>query len=75
MKLTSFNKSVGTDNVVLTAQFDMPEVKAQLMLTYRINTAGEVIVTEKMTTDKEAKVADLFRYGMQLQMPETFSKL
>ena len=28
-----------------------------------------------MTTDKEAKVADLFRYGMQLQMPETFSKL
>ena len=75
MKLTSFNKSVGTDNVVLTALFDMPEVKAQLMLTYRINTAGEVIVTEKMTTDKEAKVADLFRYGMQLQMPETFSKL
>ena len=75
MKLTSFNKSVGTDNVVLTAQFDMPEVKAQLMLTYRINTAGEVIVTEKMTTDKEAKVADLFRYGMQLKMPETFSKL
>ena len=34
-----------------------------------------VPVTEKMTTDKEAKVADLFRYGMQLQMPASFSKL
>jgi beta-galactosidase len=39
------------------------------------NAAGEVAVTEKMTTDKEAKVADLFRYGMQLQMPASFSKL
>ena len=53
----------------------MPEVKAELMLRYRINAAGEVTVTEKMTTDKEAKVADLFRYGMQLQMPASFSKL
>lgn len=44
-------------------------------LTYNINAAGEVVVTEKMTTDKEAKVADLFRYGMQLQMPAAYSKL
>ena len=75
MNLKSFDKSESKDSVVLTANFEMPEVKAELMLRYRINAAGEVAVTEKMTTDKEAKVADLFRYGMQLQMPVSFSKL
>ena len=75
MNLKSFDKSESKDSVVLTANFEMPEVKAELMLRYRINAVGEVAVTEKMTTDKEAKVADLFRYGMQLQMPASFSKL
>ena len=75
MNLKSFDKSESKDSVVLTANFEMPEVKAQLMLRYRINAAGEVAVTQQMTTDKEAKVADLFRYGMQLQMPASFSKL
>lgn len=75
MNLKSFDKSESKDSVVLTANFEMPEVKAELMLRYRINAAGEVTVTEKMTTDKEARVADLFRYGMQLQMPASFSKL
>ena len=75
MNLKSFDKSESKDSVVLTANFEMPEVKAELMLRYRINAAGELTVTEKMTTDKEAKVADLFRYGMQLQMPASFSKL
>ena len=75
MNLKSFDKSESKDSVVLTANFEMPEVKAELMLRYHINAAGEVAVTEKMTTDKEAKVADLFRYGMQLQMPASFSKL
>lgn len=75
MNLKSFDKSESKDSVVLTANFEMPKVKAELMLRYRINAAGEVTVTEKMTTDKEAKVADLFRYGMQLQMPASFSKL
>lgn len=75
MNLKSFDKSESKDSVVLTANFEMPEVKAELMLRYRINATGEVTVTEKMTTDKEAKVADLFRYGMQLQMPASFSKL
>ena len=75
MNLKAFDKKVGKDSVVLTATFDMPDVKAELALRYRINAAGEVAVTEKMTTDKEAKVADLFRYGMVLDMPASFSKI
>lgn len=75
MTLTAFNKEVAKDSVVLTANFDMPEVKAQLQMRYRINTAGEVQVSEKMTTNKEAAVPDMYRYGMVLDMPATFSKI
>ena len=75
MNLKSFDKSEMKDSVVLTATFEMPEVKAELALRYRINAVGEVSVTEKMTTDKAAKIADLFRYGMVLDLPASFSKL
>ena len=75
MNLKSFDKSEMKDSVVLMATFEMPEVKAELVLRYRINAVGEVSVTEKMTTDKAAKIADLFRYGMVLDLPASFSKL
>lgn len=75
MNLKSFDKSEMKDSVVLTATFEMPEVKTELVLRYRINAVGEVSVTENMTTDKAAKVADLFRYGMVLDLPASFSKL
>ena len=75
MNLKSFDKSEMKDSVVLTATFEMPEVKAELVLRYRINAVGEVSVIEKMTTDKAAKIADLFRYGMVLDLPASFSKL
>ena len=75
MNLKSFDKSEMKDSVVLTATFEMPEVKAELVLRYRINAVGEVSVTEKMTTDKAAKIADLFRYGMVLDLPASYSKL
>lgn len=75
MNLKSFDKKVSKDSVVVVANFEMPEVKASLELRYRINAAGEVAVTQKMKTDKEAKVADLFRYGLKLQMPAYYSKL
>ncbi len=75
MKLQSFDKAVAKDSVVLTAKFEMPDVKAQLIMRYKVNAAGEVVVSEKMITDKDAEVSDLFRYGMQLQMPAKFGKI
>ncbi|MBQ7511104.1 MAG: DUF4981 domain-containing protein [Prevotella sp.] len=57
---------------VVTATFDLPDQKAQLTMTYTLTSSGEVIVREHLTTDKEAKVSDLFRFGMSLQMPCQF---
>ncbi|MBP5339025.1 MAG: DUF4981 domain-containing protein [Prevotella sp.] len=64
-----------SDGSVVTATFDLPDQKAKLTMTYSLTDEGEIIIREQLTTDKEAKVSDLFRYGMTLQMPQTFSQV
>ena len=60
---------------VVTAEYSMPEVKSSLKLTYEINGEGTVKVTEALTADKNAEVSGMFRFGMQMQMPESFSSI
>ena len=60
---------------MLTATFAMEKVKAELQLRYCINGSGQLTLTEKMTTDKAAKVPELFRYGMVIDLPASFSKI
>ena len=48
---------------------------AKLNLTYVINNEGAIKVTQKMTTDKKAKVSNMFRFGMQMQMPRSFETI
>jgi len=71
MKLASC--SVVDKSVV--AQFDLPDVKAQLTLTYTLTAEGSVIVREQLKTTAGAEVMPMFRYGMQLQMPKQYNKV
>jgi beta-galactosidase len=57
------------------AVFDMPSVSAVLTMTYTLTATGELIVNQKMTADRSAKVPEMFRYGMQLRMPERFDRV
>jgi beta-galactosidase len=65
-------KDCSVSGNVITAHFDMPDQKAQLSMTYTLTEDGEVIVREQLTTDKDAKVSNMFRFGMALQMPRQF---
>lgn len=72
IKLSNIISSKGKDgSVTVTASYDMPDVKASLMLQYGISSNGEVLVTEKMTTDPSQKISDMFRFGMVMQMPKS----
>lgn len=75
MKLKDVKTSQSDNNVKVVATFDMPSVKASLTMTYTVSATGELVVNEKMDADKDAKVADMFRYGMQLQMPKQFNRI
>lgn len=55
--------------VVVSAEYEMPGVGAKLGLTYYINHNGEVRVTQKMSVQPDSKVPDMYRFGMQWQMP------
>jgi len=69
-KLTRFDNEVYNGVVTVTVEYDMPSVLAKLLLSYQITREGKIKVTQKMVADKTAKVANMFRFGMQLQMPE-----
>ena len=62
------------DNTV-TSVFEMSDVKATLTMTYTLTAEGNVVVRQQLKTDKEAKVSDMFRYGMQLQMPGQYDEV
>lgn len=65
----SFTQRVRQNQVIVEASYEMPEVKAQLFLSYIINNRGAIRVTQKMVADKNEKNKGMFRFGMQLQMP------
>ncbi|MDE6793785.1 MAG: DUF4981 domain-containing protein [Muribaculaceae bacterium] len=75
IKLESLNAEMENGLAVVKAKYSMPGVKAQLALTYTINGAGAVQVNQTLTADKTAEVSGMFRFGMQMQMPEAFSSI
>ena len=68
-------KNFEAEGNAIRVTFNMPDQKATLTMIYAVTAQGEVVVREQMTTDKDAKVSDLFRYGMQLQMPKQYSQV
>ena len=75
LKLTSLEQHMKDGLAVVEAAYDIPAVRGQLALTYVINNRGAIQVTQQLTADKSAKVSDMFRFGMQLQMPRSFETL
>lgn len=75
IKLQTLKYAVEDGLAVIRAEYDIKAVSAKLYLTYTINNEGCIKVNQKLTTTKGAKVSNLFRFGMQMQMPKTFAKL
>ena len=75
IKLISMQQYMANQQAIIEASYELPEVSAKLNLTYVINNEGAIKVTQKMTADKNAKVANLFRFGMQMQMPRSFDQV
>ena len=70
LKLTSFSKNLINGLVQVKANYDIPSVSAKLILSYEINNKGEIKVTQEMMADKSVSVPNMFRFGMQMQMPK-----
>lgn len=75
MKLTNLKSVQENNETVVSAEYEMPGVSAKLALTYAISNEGTIKVTQKMTTDKEANVSNMFRFGMVLPIQKQFENL
>lgn len=69
----SRDKKAGT--VTVNTEYDMPEVKAMLKISYRLDAnTGALKVTETLDASDTAKVSNLFRFGMLMQLPYEMDK-
>ena len=66
--ITMYGK-VKVNNILVTAIYDMPDVKATLQLDYLVDTQGKLTVTEALDATEDAKVSNMMRFGMVMQMP------
>ena len=75
LKLTSLKHNTENGQTVVRAGYDMSATGAKLYLTYTINNKGAIKVTQRMEADKNRKVSEMFRFGMQLRMPIAFNRI
>ena len=75
IKLTSLEHTTENNLIVVTAKYDMPSVSAKLTLTYRIDKQGAIEVTQSMTTDKNAQVSNMFRFGMRTELNKQLANI
>ena len=62
--------------MVVAAKYELPELAAQLELTYTIDGNGAVEVAEVLTVDPAQKdMPHLFRFGMELTMPHQYDQI
>lgn len=74
-RLNKLDYKADNDLIRVNAEYAMEGVEAKLYLTYSINPCGGVKVTQKMSVAESAEVPDLFRFGMQMQLPQELEEI
>ena len=71
LQLVAFNSALDKKNnkADVHVEYDMPEVGAQLTLTYSVMADGSMHVTQQMTPKTADERPFLLRYGMVMQLP------
>ena len=75
LKTTSVTTPHGrltSKDLLVTAIYDMPEVKATLKMDYLIDAQGKITVTETLDVQEGAEVSNMLRFGVVMQMPYDF---
>jgi beta-galactosidase len=75
LSLKELNAKRTGNKVEVVAAYEMNDVSAKLFITYLIDQDGKVTIRQKMETDPNAKVANLFRFGMQMQLSKELNEI
>ena len=69
LKLTSISAKREDKFVTVGCSFEMPQVQARLTLTYTVMPDGTLGIIQHLSTTPDAKIPDLPRFGMTIQLP------
>jgi beta-galactosidase len=74
-KLVSLISTIKDDIASIKASYTLPDVASQLNITYTVNAAGEMLVTENLKADTAQKIEIMPRFGIQWIMPKDFENI
>ena len=76
MKLTSLTDTLQSICRTVVATYNIPTVDANLTLTYTLNTTGQLMVSQQLKVNPQAKAKPVLpRFGMTLVMPQAFDHI
>lgn len=76
LRLLSLNASTDEDGLaVVDAEYTLERIGARLMMKYRINNVGAIELTQEMIAGSGSDVPELYRFGVQIQMPVDFEQI
>lgn len=67
-------KRMGTKSMLVTVNYDMPDVKSRMAIEYLITMSGKVEITQTLVPNADAQVPGMLRYGMVMQLPYNMHK-
>ena len=76
MKHDSFKWTKEGNNMVVTAEYEMPKLECTLLMKYTLTADGQLMVNQSLKAgENKDKKPHLFRFGMQMVMPEAYANI
>ena len=75
IRLQSLTHQLQGDSVTVSAKYELPALQAALTLTYAIGRRGAIRVTQQLAPHDGSTAPGLFRFGMQMTLPQEFEYL
>ena len=76
LKRDSFKWAKEGNNMVVTAEYELPKLECTLMMKYIVTADGQLIVNQSLKAgENKEKKPNLFRFGMQMVMPEAYANI
>jgi beta-galactosidase len=64
------------NNMVVTAEYDLPKLECTLAMKYIVTADGQLLVNQSLKAgEKKDRKPNLFRFGMQMVMPEEYANI
>ncbi len=73
LKSLTWNEVSQANCPIVKAVYYLPEVKSTLEMNYTINNTGEIVLTQTLTPDADAKAPEMWRFGIDMPMPEEYN--